>query len=98
MLAVAVLSAAHTSVRAENDAGSSPRIPKIEEGDPAPWLEYYRRERGSGWPASSPNVELQPGKVPVAPTGEPPPAGQPDAGPERSAVRSRPADAADPVR
>jgi hypothetical protein len=36
MLAVAVLSAAHTSVRAENDAGSSPRIPKIEEGAPAP--------------------------------------------------------------
>ena len=98
MLAVAILGAAHTSVRAENDAGGSPRIPKIEEGAPAPWLEYYRRERGSGWPASSPNVDLQPGKVPVAPAGESPPAGQPDAGHERSAVGSPPADLADPAR
>jgi hypothetical protein len=98
MLAVAVLGAAHTSIRAENDGGGSPRIPKIEEGAPAPWLEYYRRERGSGWPASSPNEDLQPQKVPVAPAGEPPPAGQPDAGPERSAETSSPADIADPAR
>ena len=48
MLAVAILRAGHTSVRAEDDAGSGPRIRKIEEGAPAPWLEYYRRERGSG--------------------------------------------------
>jgi hypothetical protein len=98
MLAVAILGAAHTSVRAENDAGGSPRIPKIEEGAPAPWLEYYRRERGSGWPASSPNEGLQPGTAPVAPAGEPPAAGQPDAGHERSAVRSSPADIAEPAR
>ena len=59
-----------SSIGAETEGDRSQRIPKIEEGKPAPWLEYYRRERGGNWPSAAPNAGGQPDDGIIAPSVE----------------------------
>ena len=88
LLAAAIPTGATPGADAESDR---PRIPRIEEGDPAPWLEYYRRERGSDWPSPSQGRSGRPVERIVVPAGESSgvgsAAGEAERGPEVSPPR-----------
>jgi len=94
LLAVAILALPYASHGAEGESGGGPRTPKIEEGNPAPWLEYYRRERGSDWPSSSQGESNQAEEGIVAPSADSAAVGAatdgPGTVPERSPARPSP--------
>lgn len=70
LVSIPILVLSPASIGAETDGDRSQRPPKIEEGKPAPWLEYYRRERGGNWPSAAPNAGGPPNDGIIAPSVE----------------------------
>jgi hypothetical protein len=93
--AIPTLASAALGADAESDR---PRVPKIEERDPAPWLEYYRRERGTDWPSPNQGESGRPVERIVAPASEPSTAGSAAGEPERGPEVSPPAQGAGSLR